>query len=121
MLGRLRQLAGLELIIHFNSFIYMVHIVQAAVMFDLHAVTMGLLASVGTDFIEAVCISHRLATDVLTRATLSDLAREALSTSIRGTGRPPAAKVIKVQRVKTTPFYVAKRDPLRANDSDFKW
>ena len=99
----------------------MVHIVQAAVMFDLHAVTMGLLASVGADFIEAVCISHRLATDVLTRATLSDLAREALSASIRGTGRPPAAKVIKVQRVKTTPFYMAKRDPLRANDSDFKW
>ena len=53
----------------------MVHIVQAAVMFDLHAVTMGLLASVCADFIEAVCISHRLATDVLTRTALSDLAK----------------------------------------------
>ena len=98
----------------------MVHIVQAAVMFDLHAVTMGLLASVGADFIEAVCISHRLATDVLTRATLSDLAREALSTCIRGTGRPPACKVVNIQSIKTTPFNMTERNTFGPNDANPK-
>ena len=73
-------------------------------MFDLHALTMGLLASVGADLIRACFISHRLATDVLTRAALSDLAREALSTCIRGTGRPPTLKIIYIQNVETISF-----------------
>ena len=50
-------------------------VVQAAVMFDLQAVTVGLMASVGADLIRGGFIGHRLATDVLTRTALSDLAK----------------------------------------------
>ena len=81
-------------------------------MFDLHAITMGLLASVGADLIRACFICHRLATDVLARTALSDLAREALNTCIRGTGRPPTLKIIYIQSVETISFDMTKRDTL---------
>ena len=81
-------------------------------MFDLQAVTVGLLASVGADLIRTCFIYHRLATDVLTRAALSDLAREALNTCIRGTGRPPTLKIIYIQSVETASFNMTQRDTL---------
>ena len=81
-------------------------------MFDLQAITVGLLASVGAALIRASFICHRPATDVLTRAALSDLAREALSTCIRGTGRPPTLKIIYIQSVETISFDMTKRDTL---------
>ena len=50
-------------------------VVQAAVMFDLQAVTVGLLASVGAGLVKGGFIGHRLVTDVLARNALSDLAK----------------------------------------------
>ena len=90
--------------------------VSTAVMFDLQAVTVGLLASVGANLVEAICISHRPATDVLARATLSDLAREALSACIGRSGGSPAFEVVKIQGIKIGSLNMAEWHTLRTNN-----